>query len=231
MDCRTFRESLVGRVYGENAPRDDEALDLHVASCDSCRDQLEALGRVRAVLRADEPEVPLIPRVVVLGGRSRLRPAVLAASILGAAILAGAAAGGGYAIGRGAGRVAGPADGAAASPAEATPASQRLDPATENAIRDEVARRVGALAANLKQGDRRPVTPESTSEVRPVTAAELDAAMTRLERKVGGARAADLDYVLTQLAASEVRTGRRIGQTNEALRYVALASNPNVSEQ
>ena len=51
------------------------------------------------------------------------------------------------------------------------------------------------------------------------------------ERKLDGNRAEELDYMLGQIEASEVRTGARIGQTNQALRYVALASNPNVSER
>jgi hypothetical protein len=48
---------------------------------------------------------------------------------------------------------------------------------------------------------------------------------------MNGARTADIDYVLDQIAASEVRVGDRIGKTNQALRTVALASNPPVNEQ
>jgi hypothetical protein len=48
---------------------------------------------------------------------------------------------------------------------------------------------------------------------------------------LNGARAADLDYVLDQLAASEYRVANRIGKTNDALRTVALASNPYAVEQ
>jgi hypothetical protein len=48
---------------------------------------------------------------------------------------------------------------------------------------------------------------------------------------MNGARAADLDYALDQIAASEFRIGARLGNTNQALKTVALANNPYLNEQ
>jgi hypothetical protein len=64
-----------------------------------------------------------------------------------------------------------------------------------------------------------------------MTRAEVDAALARFERRIDSARAADMQYVLTQLEASEARSGQRIGRTNQALRNVALASNPGIGAQ
>ena len=66
---------------------------------------------------------------------------------------------------------------------------------------------------------------------RPANSPDLRAELAKFERRLNGARAADLDYVLDQIAASEVRISTRLGRTNQALRSVALASNPYVNEQ
>jgi hypothetical protein len=153
---------------------------------------------------------------------------LIAASILGGAILAGAAAGAGYAMLRAPGVPPSPIGAAGGGRAVAQPAS--LDAATEALIAKEVERRVTALAASRRLPADEAQAPEGSSQSG-VTSAELEAALARLERKVNGARAADLDYMMGQVTASEVRSGQRLGITNQALRYVALASNPNVSEQ
>jgi len=216
MDCERYRTSIAGRLYDENGPEDDAALDAHLALCPACVADLAELTRVRGVLREHEPEVPRVPRVVVLGHRPRFRPALLAASIFGAALVTGGAAGGGYALLH------------TAAPSRGSAAAVRLDAATEDLIAKEVERRVAALTAS-RESVASP--PTAGADGRPVTNGELQDALQKLERRVNGARAADLDYMMGQVTASEVRSGQRIGQTNQALRYVALASNPHVSEQ
>src|SRR5258705_12500490 len=101
MSCTTWNESLTGRLYGEIPPEDDAALSAHLESCADCRLTLDEFQRVRTRLREDEPATPRTPRVVVLKERSRFRPALMAASLLGAAVLAGGTAGWGYALGGG----------------------------------------------------------------------------------------------------------------------------------
>jgi len=212
MSCTTWNDSLTGRLYGEIGAEDDAALTAHLAACASCRETLDEFRRVRTLLRADEPETPRVPRVVVLRDRSRFRPALLAASVLGAAVLAGAGAGAGYALGL--------------SHASAPTAVAAATPATPDVSMEELVRR---------EVDRR-IAPRHDSQAvaageRPVSSPELRAELAKFERRLNGARTADLDYVLDQIAASEVRTGTRLGQTNQALRSVALASNPYVNEQ
>lgn len=226
MSCENWNDAIIGRLYGENRPDEDAALEGHLASCPRCRAELDALGRVRVILSEDEPAVPRVPRVVVLRERSRFRPTALAASLLGGALLAGAGAGLGYAVGT---RQAAATDAprvAAAGSAAAAPASApaALDAATAAMIRDEIERRWAAREASAKREG-------GESESNSVSPSQLRAELAKFERKWTGARAADLDYVLDQIQASEVRTGERIGKTNQALRYVALASNPNVSAQ
>ena len=176
MSCETFRESILGRLYGENSATADDALTVHLSSCSACRDEIDALARVREALRDGEPQVARAPRLLVLHDRPAFRPALLAAP-------------------------SAPALAAAASPA-AAPAD-----------------RVPAPAATQEAVDR------------PMTRAEVDAAIARFERRIDSARAADMQYVLTQLEASEARSGQRIGRTNQALRNVALASNPGIGAQ
>jgi hypothetical protein len=139
----------------------------------------------------------------------------LAASLLGAALLAGAGAGAGYALGRG-----------AAVPPAADAALNSAKPVvdTEELVRREVDRRLAAQNAASSE----------TSKLggdRAVSSPELRAELAKLEKKMNGMRAADLDFVLDQIGASEFRTGTRIGKTNEALKTVALASNPYANAQ
>jgi hypothetical protein len=216
MDCGHWNESLIGRLYEEISAEDDAALTAHLSECAGCRATLDELRRVRTVLSVDEPEVARVPRVVVLRDRARWRPAALAASILGIAVLAGAGAGAGYAVGQRRAPVAPTAT-------AAVPAS--LDPATEALIRSEVERRVAALAT-AQSGTGAPAASQARAAVTP---ADLRAEFARFERKINDARATDLDYMLGQIEASEIRTGSRIGKTNQALKNVALASNGYVS--
>ena len=218
MSCERWNEAILGRLYDEIEPDQDLALESHLEGCAACRASLSELRRLRVVLQENEPEVPRAPRVVVLRDTSRFRPALLAASLAGAALLAGAGAGAGYALGRqGSPRDAAPVQVAAANPTA-------LDAATEALVRKEVESRWAALTADL---DVKPSTPDAAA----VTQEDLQTALAKFERKLDGNRAEELDYLLGQIEASEVRTGARIGQTNQALRYVALASNPNVSER
>ena len=216
MDCARWHDHLIGRLYGEIAPEDDAALESHLAGCASCRSTLDDFSRVRSVLATDEPAVPRLPRVVVLRPRTRFTNAALAASILGAALLAGTGVGAGYALGA-RGRSTSPI---ASSPVSATPTPAGLDEATQQFVRDEIARRLAAA-----QPAR---APEESTAVSP---ADLQAQLAKFERKLNDARASDLDYMLGQIEASEVRTGTRIGKTNEAIKNVALASNPYMGSQ
>ena len=219
MSCNLWNERLIEHLYGESEPGASAALEEHLASCDACRSRLDALRGVRTLMRDHEPEVPRAPRVLVLRDRTAARPWLMAASLLGAALLAGAGAGAGYAVVAGRGP-----SGSDAPTVVAVP--------TEDLVRQEVDRQVAAIQASLDAAARAkgPSAPPA-AEPRAVTEPEMKSALATLERKWNGTRAADLGYVLDRLDASEVRTGARIGQTNQALRYVALANNPHVTQQ
>lgn len=223
MECELWNDRITGRLYDEIEPDDDAALTAHLAGCARCRATLDGFQGVRVALRQDASDEPRLPRVVVLKDRSRFRPALMAASLLGAAALAGAGAGAGYALGRD-----------HTPPGTPAGASTRaaLDASTEELVRREVDRRIAAAVASREstKGAESPQTAVNPPGERPVTTSALRAELAKFERQWNGARAADLDYVLDQIAASEVRVGTHIGKTNDALRYVALANN-RVSEQ
>jgi len=216
MTCTTWHDSLTGRLYGEIGAEEDAALTAHLETCASCRETLNEFQSVRALLREDQGDTPRIPRVVVLHHRSRFRPALLAASLLGAAVLAGAGAGAGYALGLG-------HSPAPAAIAAATPVTPGVS--TEELVRREVDRRVSELRESQTTAAADP------SGERSVNASNLRAELAKFERRLSGARATDLEYVLDQIAASEFRIGTRLGKTNQALRTVALANNPPADEQ
>jgi hypothetical protein len=211
-------------LYGELTPTEDASLSAHLDGCGACRATLEGFEHVRQLMRDDQPEIPRIPRVIVLRQRSRFRPALLAASMLGAAVLAGT----------GVGLIVSKAGGTGAQSA-ASGSSIPVKPAasTEEAVRREVDRRLAAWEASHSNsapaGDARLTA--STKGDPPVSEASLRAELAKFERRLNGARASDLDYMLEQIAASEDRVGSRLGKTNDALRTVALASNPYVNEQ
>jgi hypothetical protein len=211
-------------LYGEIGEEDDARLTVHLETCASCRDSLDAFQRVRSLMREDDNDVRRVPRVVVLRDRFRFRPALMAASLLGTVVLAGLGAGAGYALGSG--RAPAPA-----APDDSTQVQAAA--AVEELVRREVDRRMAALPASQTDVARAKAedTVETPAAERPVNASELRAELAKFERRLNGTRAADLDYVLDQIAASEFRVGTRLGKTNQALRSVALANSPFANEQ
>src|SRR5262245_11947484 len=223
MSCSEWKESLAGRLYGELTESEDARLSEHLERCAACRTTLTQFERVRTLMHEDEPAIPRVPRVVVLRERTRFRPALLAASMLAAAVLAGTGAGL-YATKS---RPEAPASPAIASASPATSGES-----TEEAVRREVDRRMAEWEASHPQtvASGSATTPASATDP-VVNASSLRAELAKFERRLNGARAADVDYMLEQIAASEERVGNRIGKTNDALRTVALASNPYRNDQ
>ena len=209
MACDKFHESIIGRLYGETTPEADAELAFHIAGCSACRTKLDELARVRKTLRESEPRAMTAPRLIVLRERTALRPALLAASILGAALVAGLSAGGGYAL------VQDRAQRRASHPTVETAA------VTTPALTSAAPLATPGTVASYPPSEAAP----------PITREDLAQAFARFERRVDSARATDLRYMMAQLADSEARSGQRIGQTNNALRYVALASNPGIGAQ
>ncbi len=227
MSCTTWNDRLIEKLYGEISPENDRELAAHLDSCEPCRTTLAEFERVGTILHEDEPAVPRTPRVLVLRPKPAFRPALLAASLVATALLAGAGWGAGYALGRRG--TTGRVDPQAATASTAsTPASAD----TEQLVQREVDRRLAAWERSREaQMKNAPAVQTGSASDKPVTSTALRAELAGLERRFNGARAADLDYVLDQIAASEGRVGDRIGKTNHALKTVALASNSRVNDQ
>ncbi len=213
MDCKDFHELLVTRIYDELEPEDSDRLDAHLRDCAACAEELVRLGAARDLLRQAEPELPASPRVVLLTPRPLRRPVWTFAAGFACAMIV-------LAIGLGAGwTLRGPAAGGATAPA-----LTRAE--VEGLIRDQESRLL-SRAATLPTEPAKTRAPLEAA----LTRKDLDDAFSRFEKKIDGRRAADLGYVLDAITSSELRSSARIGQTREALRYVALASNPGISAQ
>ena len=227
MSCERWKPVLVAHLYDEIDAAERAALTEHLAGCADCRREMEELAVARERIREVELDVPSAPRLLVLSSRPRARLVLAFAAGVACALLLGAAAGvAGYRL---AGGGASAATGVASEPVTAS---------GDDAIRREVDRRWSALEAELKAraDGTRPASPASqavparTRDVA-ITREQLETALSRFERRMNASRSSDIDYVLNQIAASEERTGFRIGETRQALRYVALANNPALSEK
>lgn len=225
MSCERWKPLLVARLYDEIDDADRVTLDEHLAGCAACRGEMEDLGEARERIHRADLDVPAAPRLLVLAPRPRARLAFAFAAGMACALLLGTVAGvAGYRLG-----------GARVAAAPSAPA-QTVAASNDEATRREVDRRWSVLEAELraKAAKTPPVVPASApvrADAYPVTREQLDTALSRFERRINASRASDIDYVLNQIAASEERTGFRIGETRQALRYVALANNPALTEK
>jgi len=225
MFCQGYEERALEMLYGELDPLDQQRFESHLGACESCRAELQALHRTRAVLQDAAPDVPVAPRVVILSAPRQRPPTwAIAAGVAGFGLLAGMALSWSWQARATATSLA--ADLAARQSqtietAAATPAS--MEAIIDQRVRDQVER---YLAAH--QGVQ---TPKAIDANEFLTASDVDARLTRFDRKLDRERANDLQYLLDQLANVEARTTARFGETEQALRYVALASDPRVSER
>lgn len=222
MACEQWEQALVASLYDELTPDEQRRLSAHLEGCRSCAQELEALASARGVLREVEPAVPQAPRVVVLGASRRRRPALaFAAGLACAAVLVcgglgagwllasrGAAAGGSVALPTGPG--VGGGSGTIASAQEIEALRRRLDEQDD---------RIRALTTSVSQ-------PPGT-----ITRRDFEGSLARLQDDFDRRRSADLQILLNEIAGVELRTGERIGQTQDALEYYVLANYPGVTPQ
>ncbi len=216
-NCEAFKELLVARLYDELDADDARRLESHLGDCGVCREELVRLGAARELLRHAEPELPVSPRVVLLAPRPFRRPMwAFAAGFACALLVLAAGLGAGWTL-RGAGE--------SGASGQVAAGLTRAD--VEGLIREQEAR----LARRLEPAPSgaKPSSPAALEAA--VTKKDLDDAFSRFEKKVDGRRAADLGYVLDAITSSELRSSARIGQTRDALRYVALANDPRISAQ
>lgn len=225
MSCGRWKELWVERLYAEISPEDDARLSSHLAECAACREEFDGLSTTRAILRDAAPRVPATPRVVVLGRSARRSPAwAMAAGLAGFGLLAGLALSWAWQARTAADQLA----------QELARREHRTDaPALALASSDEIDRRVREGIERYLAG-REPaaaMASASPAHAAPLTRDELNLLLDRYDRKVHRERANDLRYVLDEIAGIEARTTERLGETQQAIRYVALANDPRLSEK
>ena len=211
MTCPIDRNLLLEHAYGETEGADALSLTAHLRDCLECRDQLEQISSARLLLREAEPIAPSAPRVVVLGRTSGWNLVWGFASGLACAVLLVLLTL----------RFGGRPDAIPVFPASGPHANDAWENSVRTLIDQRLERERAEIRSWLVDQQQRPM----------VTKEDLDAALARLDRRVDGRRASDLDLLLQEMSAMEDRTGRSIGQTRQALKYVALASNPEISAQ
>jgi hypothetical protein len=214
MACEAWKELLVARLYEEMDPDDAGRLSTHFEQCAACREEFARLGTARDLLRHADPSLPASPRVVLLSPRRLRRPVwAFATGFACAVLILAAGLGVGWSM-RGL--------------RERSPAAVGL---TRNEI-ESLLREHGASVERRLEAARPAASNEPATGVQAaLTKKDLDAAFSRLERKLNDRRSEDLGYLLDAISASELRSSARIGQTREALRYVALATDPRISAQ
>jgi hypothetical protein len=222
MACEQWEQVLVASLYDELTPDEQRRLSAHLEGCRSCARELEGLISARGRLREAEPAVPQVPRVVVLGSPRRRPPALaFAAGLACAAVLVCGGLGAGWLL---ASRAA--ADPSASLPASPSPAGE---PDTEIASAAEIQ----ALRRRLDEQENR-IRALKTSVSQPpgaITRRDFEGGLARLQDDFDRRRNADLQILLNEIAGVELRTGERIGQTQDALEYYVLANYPGVTPQ
>jgi hypothetical protein len=218
MCCEHWIHALVARLYDELPAEEDRRLSDHLASCQGCRRELAALEETRRLLREAEPVSPLAPRVVVLKPRSvRSSYLAFAAGFACAAVLVASGLAAGWLMAGG--TIAG------------TPSELRPDPSIEpSTLPYEDA--IESLRKRVEDQDGRIRALQASAPMHEwLTREDLEGGLTRLQNDLNQRRVEDFQMLLREIAGVELRTGERIGQTQDALRYYVLASHPGITAQ
>jgi len=219
MSCKHWNNDWIAHCYGELHAEGERELSRHLEGCSSCRATLEQLDVSRHLLRAGAPELPDAPRVVVLRSAPGRHPVWAFAGGIAAALLlllAGALAAPGLGI------ATVPAAHDATAPAVDTVSQAEFRmaiEATERRFEEQLAELRGNAAADpdlLRVNVNRELLMETLAD---------------FEDRLASRRANDYEFLMHEIGAAELRTGYRIDNTRQALQFVALASNPRLSEQ
>lgn len=215
MECKEWKEMMVAELYGELNPGDKALLDRHLSGCDHCRRELDELEAGRQILQEAEPLVPAAPRVVVLPSpATRIRSWwSFAAGFAAASLLLAAGLVTGWTM---AGNTFGdrPASPQAIN-TDLLPAGLVYQEDLDAALRSNREQLHGGFAEPL---------PDTLSRQ------YLDNRLTTLASNMDQRRRDDLQFLLEQILASEMRSGVAIDETQKAVRYLAVANNPGMSE-
>ena len=96
---------------------------------------------------------------------------------------------------------------------------------------DEQGRRFERLVDERFADAARPTaSTASTTTDAAVTIDDLEHAIETLRDAIDSGRREDVDFILAEIAAAEMRSGAALDATRERLRYYALAENPGATE-
>jgi hypothetical protein len=207
MACKQWNDAWVARLYDELSESAESELASHLERCADCRGTLEGLQASRALLQEAAPQVPATPRVVVL----RPRPVwsgmwSFAAGGVCALLL--------FSLGF----WAGPrwTSGAPATLSAAADATEQPRRAAEDFL---------ALERRLELLEQRAAPDEEPAQL------AFQEEMEHLEARFNEQRADDLEHVIRTLAASELRTGTWMEQTQDFVTLLAMRQDPRLSER
>jgi len=216
--CTEWNDEWVASLYGELDTEEQARVDVHLASCASCRLTLDELSESRELLQQSIPALPAAPGVIVLQPRRTRQPLWAFATGLACAaavFLVGAMAGPMFLSPEEPPLKTTGADRTIQQP-EVLPASGRsLEVEREIAdLRLEFERRLGEIETRVAE----------PKQPKPRTDPDVLERMGLVQQELQAAQERDKRFLLGEIYASELRTG-------QALQYVALASNPHLSEQ
>jgi anti-sigma factor RsiW len=218
MSCNEWNEQWVARLYGELDAGEERRLDQHVAGCAACARKLEELERARVLLREGTPAIPPAPRAVVLRSSTWRHPAWGFAAGLAAALVVFAAGvfAGVTTLGR---------------PVAEVGETRAAEDASQRAALEQ---RVVSLEAELVRlasaREARPTTLPASAESC-ASPADLAAGLAKLEERVRYDRQIDVEYLLGEMQSVERRAAGWVDETREAVRLVALSSDPRLNER
>ena len=218
MSCKEWNEQWVARLYGELDAGEERRFEEHVARCASCAAELEELERARELLRGGTPAVPPAPRAVVLRSSAWRHPAWGFAAGLAAALVVFAAGvwAGVTTLGRPSTLDAG---------VQQAHAAAEQDQAERAALEQRVVTLEAELVRLAASGEVRTALPASAESC----ASRED--LAKLEEQVRYDRLSDYEYLVGEMQSIERRAAGWVDETREAVRLVALTSDPRLNER
>jgi hypothetical protein len=214
MPCKNWNDEWVAHLYEELDPAEESRLKEHLAFCTECRLTMEELSASREFLQQASPRVPATPRVVVLKPRGFLQPMwAYAAGMACALLLFGVGLLAGYQL-----------PGIAGAETELAPVAAVESDAAMRAQLNSILARLNHIE---QTAGSRPTGPVPVY----LTRAQFEEAMNSQQRLIDVKRARDFEFLLKEITATELRTGTYIDETREALRFVAMKSDPRFTER
>jgi hypothetical protein len=209
MKCEHWNDEWVAYLYDELAPKERTAADGHLEQCADCRATLDDLARSSRILREAAPAVPDTSPIVVTTPRPTWQPAWAFVGGLACASLL-------FSIGLWAGpQVLGQG-------ADADDRGQLMEALQMQRRQQEgLEQRLAAMEGQTGE----PQAMQASNEF--VTRDDLDRALDRIEAD----QAEQVRFLLGEITATERRAGNWIDETRNALHYVALKSDPRITEQ